>query len=322
MDFKATNWLERNYKWFSAIILVILTICAIFYYFKLSDNNYTFIVSLGYAFILFLAGIFINYMHNTIESKIDDHLAAYCNLKRIVASYSASNDNVSIDDIKSKILWSQGFTGREGPFSGKFDEPYINQDGIKLTDDIDKIEKNFLSKHTTLGQDLQRTIDNYVSENNISLKNAGASSVYSVSTFDPEIWCQENLQFPVQDSPKMIKFLFHELSKLRDSIDNLEALGSRLVYSYSSYVIQAKREMKQIERLHGRKWRFYMQQHDQIYTLNNSIVTFVKELRADLYNYLKPLGNDIKNSQMEHFKIISKLDAICNTLNNFDQDKI
>lgn len=77
MDFKATEWFERNYKWISAVIVI--SIGAVFYYFSLKDKSDTFIAASIYALFLFVVGICINYMSNKIADKLQDSSKKYSN---------------------------------------------------------------------------------------------------------------------------------------------------------------------------------------------------------------------------------------------------
>lgn len=64
MDFKATGWLERNYKWIVAIIIIVISLSGLIYYFSLKDKSDTFIAASLYALFLFAAGVYMNYMTN------------------------------------------------------------------------------------------------------------------------------------------------------------------------------------------------------------------------------------------------------------------
>jgi uncharacterized protein (UPF0333 family) len=60
MDFKATGWVERNYKLLVAIIVIAISIGGLFYYFSLTVKSDTFIAATLYALSLFAAGICMN----------------------------------------------------------------------------------------------------------------------------------------------------------------------------------------------------------------------------------------------------------------------
>ena len=121
MDFKATRWLERNYKWLVTVVVISISISGVFYYFSLEDKSDTFIAASMYALFLFVAGGYTNYMSNKIDDKLQDLIEIYLNLQRVDSFFKAifKENIVDYKATKSDIISFKLFTGRNESIKNK-----------------------------------------------------------------------------------------------------------------------------------------------------------------------------------------------------------
>lgn len=256
MDFNATNWLERNYKWVTVIIIFLLSIITAASYFIMNDKSDTFIISMIYALTLFVAGIFINYMANKIEDKIQDRIEIFCNLKRIESCLKHTKETEGFDRrVLGRIDWFQIFTGRLTRTQDDEQKPYIIERGVKFISDELIIEDMFREKHTFLLECIRNIIKKYTDEHEITLKTQ-VVYIDSISNFKPDIWCKVNLTDYKKHGRKMVNYLYGELVKIRDDIDDLEVLGLKVMDLYDCYLAKTRRNIMQIELLYGRKLQY------------------------------------------------------------------
>lgn len=97
MDFKATSWFERNYKYILTVIVIFVSIGAVFYYFSLQDKSDTFIAASVYALFLFAAGVYMSYMSNEIADKLQDRIEIYLNLQRVYSFFKVNLEKNALD---------------------------------------------------------------------------------------------------------------------------------------------------------------------------------------------------------------------------------
>ena len=293
MDFKATNWLERNYKWLSVIILGILTICAISSYFKLSDKNYTFFVSLVYAFILFLAGIFLNYMSNTIESKINERIEILTNLRFIITSLNHEDDPGLLENVITRIAQFQILTGRREGINSHDEHPIITNKGVKFDTDELVIESEFEVGYYYLRNLILDIIGTYINENHLELRTQRIS-INTLFGFEPELWCQDTLANYNEHGHEMVMYLYRELENIRNDIDSLEWLGLKVMNLYDMYLAQAKENIKHIERLYGRKLHYKMQQQGEMQRNFQVVLDYIHDVNENLSTKLNAHDNRIE----------------------------
>ena len=133
MDFKATGWLERNYKWLVTVIVIVISIGGVFCYFSLKDKSDTFVAASMYALFLFAAGIYTNYMSNKIDDKLQDRIEIYLNLQRVYSFFEANIEkDLNYEATKRAIISFQVFTSRTENMKKEEIAPYIKQHGIKF----------------------------------------------------------------------------------------------------------------------------------------------------------------------------------------------
>ncbi len=69
MKFKIFGFVEKSYKIITAFIIMAVSIGCFAYYYNLEDKSDTFIIATVYAAFLFIAGLYLSYMSNSISGK-------------------------------------------------------------------------------------------------------------------------------------------------------------------------------------------------------------------------------------------------------------
>lgn len=279
MDFEATGWLERNYKWLVATIIMFISVSGLFYYLSLKDKSDTFIAASLYALCLFAAGIYMNYMSNTIADKLQDRIEIYLNLQRVCGSFKAFIDEKYSDyeATRLKIISFQVFTSRAESMKEEEIVPYIRQRGIKFNAKELEIENVFLELYSTLSKSITDTIVDYIKINNISIscRNVIIRDIFS---FEPELWCKEHLSDYENDGRKMVNHIYAKLNDLKDEYSKLELLNKKVSKLYSNYLFRAKLNIRQIEKMYGRKLQFIISHQHEIQENFDSLFQLLKEM--------------------------------------------
>jgi hypothetical protein len=304
MDFKVTNWFERNYKWLSALFISFITAYAIFYYTRLDDKSDTFVVALLYALLLFVAGIYFNYMSNTIESKIDERIDIYRNLEKVKSTLEYESTMEYLESVRSRIISFQIFTGRDKDHKDSNRRPYISDRGVRFKANELIVEEEYQTAYGDLKARLINIIQNYFNENGLSAKGRNIS-IDSISLFKPEIWCKENLAEYDKHGRRMIKYLYENLEIVREEIDALELIGQKVMRLYDQYLFRASENIRQIERIYRRKLNYKMLQQNEleenfrfvlerIYEVEDRLTTNIDEHDEKIEGYVSEI-NDILN---------------------------
>lgn len=263
MNFKATNWFERNYKWLSAVLIGLFTAYGICYYINLSDKSDTFIASLIYALLLFLAGIYLNYMSNTIESKIDDRIDIYRNLLLARSFLKNDDERNDLERVLNRIAWFQISTGRSKKHQENDPRPIISERGIRFDASDLVIEKEFETAYDDVRSRIISFLHMYLQENDIQIKTSDIS-ISSLSSFKPDLWCKENLEDYSKHGRKMVAFIYKQMEAERFDIEALEFLGQKVMNLYDNFLYQTNKNINQIERMYGGKLQYKMLQQNEL----------------------------------------------------------
>lgn len=320
MDFKATNLFERNYKWLAAIFVGAFTAYAIYYYVGLDDKSDTFVIALGYALLLFLAGIFLNYMNSVNESKIDERIEIYRNLSKASSFLEDDNDKEYLERVRMRIIMFQVSTGRTEDMENPNIRPMISQRGIKFNASELVIEEEFENAYHALLSKLRLVVQTYIKENDIQI-NSRNISLNSISLFSPDIWCRENLCDYNKYGRKMIAYLYKELEKIREEIEALEGIGQKVMRLYDQYQCRANKNIKQIERIYGRKLNYKMLQKseleenfrfvlERIYEVEDRLSESIDEHDDKMENYVSEINEVLQATNDIRIQIIELQDTI------------
>jgi hypothetical protein len=265
MDFKATGWFERNYKWIVTIIVIAISIYGLYYYFTLTDKSDTLIAASLYALALFAAGIYMNYMSSKIIDRLQDRIEIYLNLQRVQNLFETrtKEEITDYEAIKRNIIWFKVFTGRAEKAEEEGITPYIKERGIKFDAKELEIEDSFLELYSSLSKSIVTIVEDYIKSNNISIscRNVG---INGISSFKPELWCKEYLSNFDTDGKKMVNYIYAKLNDLSDEYSELELLGTKILKLYYKYLYRAKKNIKQIANMYGRKLQHIISQQREI----------------------------------------------------------
>ena len=326
MDFKATSWFERNYKYILTVIVIFVSIGAVFYYFSLQDKSDTFIAASVYALFLFAAGVYMSYMSNEIADKLQDRIEIYLNLQRVYSFFKVNLEKNALDyeATKRAIISFQIFTSRAENMKEEEIVPYIKQRGIKFDAKELEIENAFLELYSSLSKALSDIIENYIKDNNIEI-TCRYVTIYDIFNFNPDSWCREHLSKYEADGQQMVNYIYERINDLKDEYLRLEMLNIKVYKLYSRYFNRAKQNIKQIEKMYGRKLQYEISQQREIQgnfdylfqllkKMENSIALQINEHDEKNENYVECLEKisesiDSLYSSVDDIKdIVLKLD--------------
>ncbi|KLU53417.1 hypothetical protein EL84_14070 [Paenibacillus sp. VT-400] len=145
---------ERFYKVIAFSLVFIVTIACIYFYINLNNtlksnelNILTFVLSLFYALLLFIIGIYLTAMQNKSGNLFYRRKQQYRYLKSLRLSYSGKFTlDVDAKTLHHTIIFLQILTGRID--SDK--KVPIPQDGFEFTNKYLKLEKTFLEYRASL----------------------------------------------------------------------------------------------------------------------------------------------------------------------------
>ncbi|MGG4107955.1 hypothetical protein AAXB25_29105 [Paenibacillus lautus] len=154
MQFYIFSKHERFYKVIAFSLVFIVTIACIYLYISLNNtlksnelNILTFVLSLFYALLLFIIGIYLTTMQNKTGNLLYRRKQQYRYLKGLLSSYSGKfTVDVDTKTLYSTIVFLQVLTGRTD--SDK--KAPIPQDGFEFTDKYLKLEKSFLEYRASI----------------------------------------------------------------------------------------------------------------------------------------------------------------------------
>lgn len=279
MDFKATEWIERNYKWLLIIIVFSVSIGAVFYYFSLEDKSDTFIAASVYALFLFAAGIYMNYMSNEIADKLQDRIEIYLNLQNVYSFFKAYLEEEVLDyqATKRAIISFQVFTSRNENMEEEEIDSYIKQRGIKFDAKELEIENIFLELYLKISKSITFIIEEYIRDNDIRI-TCNYVNIHDIFHFNPDLWCKEYLSNYETDGRKMVSHIYDKINDLNDEYSRLEMLNIEVSKLYSSYFSRAKQNIKQIEKMYGRKLQYIISQQREIQGNFNYLFQLLKKM--------------------------------------------
>lgn len=312
MDFKATGWFERNYKRILAVVVISVSIGAVFYYFSLQDKSDTFIAASVYALFLFVAGIYMNYMSNKIEDKLQDRIEIYLNLQRVDGFFKATlkEKTLDYDATERAIISFQVFTSRTENMEKEEIAPYIKQRGIKFDAKELEIENIFLELYSKLLKSITEIIESYIRDNSIPI-NCRYVNVHDIFNFNPDLWCKEYLSNYETDGKNMVNFIYNKINGLNDEYSKLEMLSIKVSKLYLGYFHRAKQNIKQIEKMYGRKLQYIISQQREIQGNFDYLYQLLKEMENRI-----ELQMDEHDSKIENYvecleRISESIDSLC-----------
>lgn len=312
MDFKATGWFERNYKWIIAVVVISVSIGSVFYYFSLKDRSDTFIAASVYALFLFVAGIYMNYMSNKIEDKLQDRIEIYLNLQRVHGFFKATLEEKTLnyDTTEQAIISFQVFTSRTEVMEKEGIAPYIKQRGIKFNAKELEIENIFREQYSKLSKSINEIIESYIRDNSISI-TCRYVNIYNIFNFNPDLWCKEYLCNYETDGKNMVDYIYDKINGLSDEYARLEILNLKVSKLYFGYFHRARQNIKQIEKMYGRKLQYIISQQREIQGYFDYLFQLLKEMENRIELQIDEHDSKIENYVECLERISESIDSLC-----------
>jgi hypothetical protein len=295
--------MERNYKWLVLILIVAISSAGIWYYLSQENKSDSFVEASLYALLLFIMGIFINYMSNKVDDKLQERIDIYLNLQRINAFFKANMKKNPLDYETTRFLITSFriFTGRTKDFEEQKVLPYIKERGFKFDAKELQIESDFEEHYSILFDLITNTVKKYIETNKTPL-SCNNVVIHGIYDFNPKKWCERNLSDFEQDGEKMVSAISSALNSFKEEHIKIKALNRKVIKIYSNYFARTKRNIKHIERLYGRKLQYEISHQSEIRDnfeylfkrldeINDSFEGQIIEHDAKIENYLEQLEN-------------------------------
>lgn len=258
----------------------------------------------------------MNYMSNKIFDKLQDRIEIYLNLQRVYGFFKTfmEGDALDYEAKRRKIIMFQVFTNRLEDKEEIEIPPYIKQRGIKFNASELEVENDFLDLFSSLSKSITTIIENHIKEYNITI-TCWNVSINDIFSFKPELWCKEYLNDYATDGKKMVDHIYAKLNNLNNDYSQLELIGTKITKLYSKYLSRSTRNIKQIEKLYGRRLQYTISQQRE-----------VQENFDYLFKSLKEIENRITGQIEEHDEKIENyvecLEQINNSIDNLCTDVI
>jgi hypothetical protein len=177
--------------------------------------------------------------------------------------------------------------------------PYIKERGIKFNAKELELESNFFVLYSSLSKSITIIIEEYINDHNISI-SCRYIVIHGLFNFKPELWCKEYLSDYDTDGNRMVNHIYAKLNDLSEEYSELKSLGAKIFKLYSNYLFRAKKNIKQIEKMYGRKLQYIISQQREIQEnfdylfksldeIEESIVNQISEHDAKIENYVECL---------------------------------
>lgn len=301
MKFKATTWIERNYKFVAALLVLISTTICCYVFIKSQTNNASFFVSLTYALALYLVSVFTNSVSNKIAAEFHHRVKIYTNLKKandllnsIIEEreplFKTKTANDLIDELYDDIITFIVFTGNKDDEYLK-NHPYVKNLGI--TYDKSFLQEINTCKETidTIVHDVNTKLTEYIKQNNVQ-STVPYPHFTSKYICNPKAWCSEHI---VGNHRKELSLIYNiydqyqaEFELLRDSLLSIEA-------QFNLYRESCIKTISQIERMYGKKLTDFFEQEKWHYEDVEYIKKSIESAESNITERLDSIQEEIES---------------------------
>lgn len=301
MKFKATTWIERNYKFVAALLVLISTAICCYVFIKSQTNNASFFVSLTYALVLYLVSVFTSTISDKITSEFQYRVKIYTNLKKandllntIIKEreplFKTEIANDRIDELYDDIITFIVFTGNKDDEYLK-SHPYIKNLGI--TYDESFLKEINVSKEAidTIVQDVNAKLIEYIKQNNIqsTVPHPHFTSKYICN---PKAWCSEYIVGNHRNELSLIYDIYDqypdEFELLRNSLLTIEA-------KFRLYRESCIKTISQIERIYGKKLADFFEQEKWHYEDVEYVKKSIEDAESNITERLDSIQEEIES---------------------------
>lgn len=314
MKFRIFSLSEKLYKIISAIATILVTIGCFLYYNSLDDKTNTFVVATAYAAFLFIVGLYLSYMSNSISNKLYERKNVYIMLKRLdeVFSSSCMKSLNSYGDINRAVIAFQVFSGRTKGHVNRnekknavvhtvpldfmigpqpqidYDDPikkkhYIEEIGFCFEPKLMKVEEAYNLKYSNLRASIQEEINTYITDNNIELSIRGKFSELDLLDTDYEDWCN---RYVSEKSPEtresLMEYIYKTIDDHQVDFNNLEDKKMQLIKYYKKCNARIQANLKRMNNTYGNRLEFIIKSREDILAGLESLFDQIKMLENSI----------------------------------------
>lgn len=336
MKFNIFRFSERCYKVVTAIITIGVTVGCFVYYYQLEDKGNTFVVATVYAAFLFIVGLYLSYMSNSISNKLYERKNEYIMLKRLneIFSLSCMASLDSYKDILLSIISFQVFSGRTKKHmstdtkkkaiistvplnfmiepNAQIDDNelskerhYIEEIGFKFEPKLQKVEDLYSSEYSKLKSSIQERINTYITENEIELNIHGGFFELDLLSDNYEDWSNNHVSEKSADKKEtLIQHIYKTIEDKQTEFNNLEKKKTHLIRYYKKCNKRIQKNLKLMNSTYGNRMEFIINTKEdilvQLELLSNRIEKIERNIDSkvsDAIDVTNECRNDISNMQ-------------------------
>lgn len=332
MKFRVLTFQERYYKRIIAFLTLVVTIVSVLgYIYTFSSNNghldaIAFLISIFYALILFLFGIYLSAMNTRIEEKIFEKKKCYIEICKLYNLFHIFNTKViNYKNTRLFIISHKAFTARAEGVESK--DAYIKSDCYGLKQTYLKCEQSFEQTYDCLLKNLCAAVFEYVANQDFKSK-VPYPHILDLDDFflESSAWLKENYVVTEEQTNEFqifIKNLFKRIKRVHFQLWFNKIALAHLNKKITKKILKYKRKL---ETLYGQKLLESINQDDQqnsILITLDTLSTTTKRMHEDVSNIRNDIGSiekdtDHKLSELADMLVLvgEKVDEVLEQINN------
>lgn len=335
MKFKIFGFVEKSYKVITAFIIMAVSIGCFVYYYNLEDKSDTFIIATVYAAFLFIAGLYLSYMSNSISGKLYQRRNEYIMLKRLDEIFGAScmTSLDSYKDVLFAIISFQVFSGRNKerytreekkkaiintiPACFLLKEQHkldnielsyrgysIREIGFVFEPKLQKIEEEFTRKYSEIKRTIQDTVNDYILENEIKLNISGGFFELDLLSTNYEDWCNEHISGESIDKKEnLINYIFMVIASNESEFNKLDEKKMKLVRYYTKCNKKLQKNLNRMNNTYGHLMEYIVKTKEDIIDKMDIVLERIDEVE----NIIKNNASDTVDATNEFNRNVSGL---------------
>lgn len=296
MNFKIFSWSEKWYRIVTTIVIIGVTIGCFVYYNKLSDKGDTFVIATIYAAFLFIAGLYLSYMSNSMSNKLYERKNEYIMLKRLneIFSISCMMSLNSYKDISLAIISFQVFSGRtKEHINGKDKRDaiahtvpldfmikpqtqvdnndsikrhhYISEIGFKFEPKLQIVEDSYNLEYSNLKSSIEKEINAYITKNEIELNIHGGFFELNLLDTNYEDWCNKCVsEGNAEEKEALIQYIYKVIDGKKADFRILEEKKKQLIKYYHKCNKRIQSNLKRMNDTYGNRLEFIINTKEDI----------------------------------------------------------
>lgn len=335
MRFKIFSLSEKWYRIVTVIITIGVTAGCFVYYNKLDDKGDTFVIATVYAAFLFIVGLYLSYMSNSISNKLYERKNEYIMLRRLneIFSISCMTSLNSYKDICLAIISFQVFSGRtkkdicrdEKKKAIAYTVPidvmmeshaqidnnnltkekhYIEEVGFKFEAKLQKVEDSYNQEYSKLSTSIQEKINAYITENKIELNIHGGFFEIDLLVTNYEDWCNEHVsEKSLEKKEALIQHIYEIIDGKKADFSKLEDKKKQLIKYYEKCNKKIQSNLKRMNNTYGNRLEFIIKTKEDILVELESLSDRIERIES----IIEVKASDIIDATNECNDNISKI---------------